>query len=154
MPAGAITASDLSSADWSLMLDSTAGGGFGAGIGNVVQGVADVRQCVKIILTTPKGSDPLRPTFGVDIWKYLDSPIQLARAAIVKEATEGILLWEPRIQVVAITVNPVIDLSPQSGAHVAVTVSWSLKLSKQGLSPGTGAVSQQTIALISNATQR
>jgi len=65
MPAGAITLADITSADWSLMLDSP--GQPGAGIGNVVMGVDDVDQCIAIILTTPKGTDVLRPTFGTDL---------------------------------------------------------------------------------------
>ena len=59
MPAGAITLADITSADWSLELGT---------IGGVVQGIADVEQCLGIIVTTPRGSDPLRPTFGANIW--------------------------------------------------------------------------------------
>ena len=64
MPAGAITLSDIKSADWSLMLDSL--GLPGSGMGKVVKGVDDVDQCIAIILTTPKGTDVLRPTFGTE----------------------------------------------------------------------------------------
>jgi len=56
-------------------------------IGEVVQGIADVEQCLGIIVTTPRGSDPLRPTFGADIWRYIDFPISLALPAIVSELT-------------------------------------------------------------------
>src|SRR5438128_4911553 len=102
MSADAVTLGDISSADWSLMLDATAGSGPGSGIGRVVQGIADVDQCVRIILTTPKGADPLRPTFGADLWRFIDAPINLARAAIVREVTEALLLWEPRIELLKV----------------------------------------------------
>src|ERR1700677_1185091 len=105
MPTGAITLDDITSADWSLALDTP--GRPGSGIGNVVQGIADVNQCISIILTTPKGSDPLRPTFGADIWHHIDAPIDTAIPAIVREVTEAILRWEPRVTVVSISVTPV-----------------------------------------------
>ncbi len=127
MSAGAITLADITSADWSLMLDSTAGA-TGAGIGNVVQGLADVEQCIAIILSTPKGSDVLRPTFGADLWRYLDSPITAAIPAMVGETTTAIAQWEPRIKLISVKVAPVVDGTTQSAAHLSVAVTWQLKL--------------------------
>ena len=142
MPAGAITLADITSADWSLALDQP--GEPGSGIGNVVQGIADVNQCIQIILTTPKGSDPLRPTFGADLWKFLDAPINAAISAIVTEVTTAITQWEPRVKLTSVTAAPVIDSSAQSGARMSVNVSWRLQL--------TGAAaagpSQQTVIVI------
>jgi phage baseplate assembly protein W len=119
MSANAVTLADITSADWSLKLGA---------IGQVVQGVADVDQCIAIILTTPTGSDPLRPTFGCDIWRYLDHPISEALPAIVRELTAALTLWEPRITLVTINAAPVLDSSTQSGAHLKVSVTWQLKL--------------------------
>ncbi len=119
MPAGAITLADISSADWSLKLGA---------LGEVVEGVADVDQCIAIILTTPKGSDPLRPTFGADIWRYIDVPIDIARPAVVRELVDALTLWEPRITMVDVEVAPALDGTSQSGAHLEVTVTWQLKL--------------------------
>ncbi len=119
MPAGAITLDDITSADWSLKLGA---------IGAVVEGVADVDQCVAIIVTTPKGSDPLRPTFGADIWRYIDFPIDVARPAIVRELVDALTLWEPRITMVNVAVAPALASAAQTGAHLEVTVTWQLKL--------------------------
>ena len=96
----AITLSDIKSADWSLMLDSA--GQPGSGIGGVVMGVDDVDQCIAIILTTPKGSDVLRPTFGTDLWKYIDAPISEAGPAVVREVIQSITQWEPRVKVLSV----------------------------------------------------
>lgn len=126
MPAGAITLADITSADWSLALDQP--GDPGSGIGNVVQGVADVNQCIQIILTTPKGSDPLRPTFGADLWKFLDAPINGAISSIVTEVTTAITQWEPRVRLTSVTAAPMIDASAQSGARMSVNVSWRLQI--------------------------
>ena len=97
-------------------------------IGDVVQGIADVEQCLGIIVTTPRGSDPLRPTFGADIWRFIDFPINRALPAIVSELTSAITVWEPRVTLVSVTAQPVIDASAQSGAHLDVTLNWQLKL--------------------------
>jgi len=119
MPAGAITLADITSADWSLALGA---------IGEVVQGIADVEQCLGIIVTTPRGSDPLRPTFGANIWRFIDFPIDRALPAIVSELTSAITAWEPRVNLVSVTAQPVLDASTQSGAHLDVTLNWQLKL--------------------------
>jgi len=119
MPAGAITLADITSADWSLALGA---------IGDVVRGIADVEQCLGIIVTTPRGSDPLRPTFGANIWRFIDFPIDRALPAIVSELTSAITAWEPRVSLVSVTAQPVLDASTQSGAHLDVTLNWQLKL--------------------------
>lgn len=128
MSADAVTLADITSPDWSLALGA---------IGEVVQGIADVEQCLGIIVTTPQGSDPLRPTFGADIWRFVDFPINLALPTIISELTSAITNWEPRVNLVSVTAQPVLDGSAQSGAHLTVTLNWQLKL-------GTTAASIQT----------
>jgi phage baseplate assembly protein W len=146
MPTGAITLDDITSADWSLALDTPARPG--SGIGNVVQGVADVNQCVGIILTTPKGSDPLRPTFAADLWQFIDYPVNSLLAAVVGEVTRALTLWEPRIIIVSITAQPVIDDTIQSGAHLDVAVTWKLKLTASGSgSAPTGTIQTTPVSI-------
>src|SRR5579863_5870565 len=130
MPAGATTFADIISADWSLELDTP--DEPGSGLGNVVQGLDDVNQCIQIILTTPRGSDPLRPTFGADVWRYIDAPINAAIPAVVREVTEAILRWEPRVTLVSINVTFVLGGDAQAGAHLNILVTWRLNLSVSG----------------------
>jgi phage baseplate assembly protein W len=128
MPAGAITLDDLTSADWSLMLDSSAPTQMsGGGIGNVVQGVTDINQCIRIILATPQGSDPLRPTFACDLWRLIDAPITVARPALVREIVEAITKWEPRVRVLSV----VVDLT-SALAQLNITITWQLKVDVSG----------------------
>jgi len=135
MPAGAVTLADITSADWSLMLDGTAAvDGLPTGIGNVVQGVDDVAQCIGIILTTPKGSDYLRPTFGADIWQYIDFPLPAAIPQIVRELYDAISLWEPRVKLISISAVPALDGTDQGISRMIVTVRWQLALSGGALS--------------------
>ena len=119
MSADAASLADITSADWSLKLGT---------IGAVVQGIGDIDQCIAIILTTPRGSDPLRPTFGVDVWRYIDNPINVAIPSIVREVSAAIAMWEPRVNLRSVSVSPVNDASAQSGAHLNVAIIWQLKI--------------------------
>lgn len=96
----------------------------------MVQGIQDVDQCIRIILTTPKGADVLRPTFGVDVWRYVDVPVNSAVPAIVREVSAAITLWEPRVKVVSVSASPVTGGGGQAGAHLEISVAWSLKLGR------------------------
>lgn len=137
MPPGAITLNDIASVDWSLMLDSSSPSGrSGSGIGQVVQGVTDINQCIGIILSTPKGSDPLRPTFACDLWRWIDAPLTIARPNLVREIVEAITKWEPRVRVLSVTVS----LVAGTVANLLVTIVWQLKVDVSG-------VGQQRLAL-------
>lgn len=67
--------------------------------GEIVSGIDDIRQCIKIILTTTKGSDPLRPFFGSNIWQFIDTPVTTAAANISAEILDALGKWESRIQI-------------------------------------------------------
>lgn len=87
--------------------------------GAVVLDSQDVDQCIRTILATPKGSDPLRPLFGFDGWHYLDWPINHARPHIVREIVNA-LAWEPRIKVLSVAVD-VADGGDYSQLNASVT---------------------------------
>jgi phage baseplate assembly protein W len=134
--AGAVTLDDIQSADWSLMLDSSLNSfqpsaisgqpEAGSGIGNVVQGVDDVNQCIGIILGTPKGSDPLRPTFACDLWQWIDAPVNVARPYLVREIVEAITKWEPRVRVLSVVIGLV------GLGQLSIAITWQLKVDVSG----------------------
>jgi phage baseplate assembly protein W len=134
MSAGAIALDEIQSADWSLALDTSMGGALqavvsGAGLGNVVQGIADINQCIGIILSTPPGSDPLRPTFACDLWPLIDTPITVARPQLVREIVEGITKWEPRVRVLSVVVN----LVAGTLQNLLITIVWQLRIDVSGV---------------------
>jgi phage baseplate assembly protein W len=90
----------ISASHWQLALNRP---------GNVVTDADDISQCIQVILTTPKGSDPLRPEFACDLWRYIDAPISQAIPHIVREAWDAIETFEPRINLISI--------SPRSGSE-------------------------------------
>ena len=102
---------EITYVDWQYKLN---------GIGGVAEGVDDINQCIAVILTTRKASVPHRPTFGSDLYKYVDYPVNEAVPNIIREATDAISLWETRIKVKSINVE--IDES-----NIVVKVEWTLK---------------------------
>jgi len=89
-------------------------------IGKIVEDFDDINQCIYIILATPKGSDPHRPEFGSDLWKYIDYPVDQAIPNVIREAIDAITTWEPRVEIVKITAE-IIE------AQVKFTIEWKLK---------------------------
>lgn len=90
------TIDQIQTANWQVSAST-----FGA----VVEGADDINQSIALVLATRKGSDPFRPTFGSDIWQYVDQPITTAGPAIARAIREAVTLWVPRatIQEVSFT---------------------------------------------------
>lgn len=84
---------DIKSADWSLAVGA---------IGNVVEGIDDINQCIVTILSTKKGSDPFRPDFGSDVWEWIDRPLPVAVPNMKRAIFEAVGLWEPRVIVTSV----------------------------------------------------
>ncbi len=65
----------------------------------LLSGTEDITQCVYLILSTIPGSDPLRPDFGSDLYKYLDKPLEENKPMMVYSIKEAVERWENRINV-------------------------------------------------------
>lgn len=105
------TLSKIKYVDWQYKLNQ---------IGSVAEGIEDINQCIAIILSTQKGSVPHRPTFGSDILKYVDYPVNVAKPNITREVIDAINLWETRVDVDSVTIE--INLT-----QLNIKVQWSLK---------------------------
>ncbi len=71
----------------------------------VVEGVADVEQSIRIIVTTPQGSDPHRPLFGNPGMDYVDADPDVAALYLIRTTPDAILKWEPRVKSCDVTVS-------------------------------------------------
>lgn len=89
------------------------------GSSGIVEAEADIDQAIRVILGTPKGSDPHRPDFGSNLQLYLDYPIDQAVPHLVRETVEAIGLWEPRCELVKVT--PSIN-----AAQITLRMQWKL----------------------------
>ncbi|AHA21469.1 TPA: GPW/gp25 family protein [Pseudomonas aeruginosa] len=87
--------------------------------GEAVQGLRDIDQAIRIILTTPRGSDPHRPAFGSDLHLYIDWPTNRVVPHLVREAVDAIRQWEPRVTVQQVLTD--IDTS-----SITLRVQWSV----------------------------
>jgi len=75
---------------------------LGAMPGEVVEGIADVSQCLAVILMTIPGSVPHEPEFGCGLWEYLDRPVQEVQGYLLSEVVKAIRRWEPRVAVTGV----------------------------------------------------
>ena len=89
-----IKVSEIKSTDWQL--STTA-------IGNAVQGVEDVNQCIATIVCTIPGSDPLRPLFGCGLFELMDRPANFAAGVMAQRIADAVKIYEKRINVTKIT---------------------------------------------------
>lgn len=92
-----------------------------AGPGEIVQGLDDIGQCISVLLATQKGSDPMRPTFGVDLLGYLDLPISEALPRLIQDIQSQVETWEPRAEIQSLTYAI-------EQAHVSITLTWTSAL--------------------------
>jgi len=102
------TLADIKSAHWQPCLHAA---------GEVVEGWADIDQAIRIILTTPKGTDRHRPDFGFAGHHYLDWPVTRATPHLVREAITAIRTWEKRADIVKMDVRV-------NGPHIILRVIW------------------------------
>ncbi|POA99725.1 baseplate protein [Chromobacterium sinusclupearum] len=113
---------DISSLHWQPALQPR-GQTPAADAPDIVENLDDIHQALRIILGTPKGSDPLRPEFGSDLFRYLDYPADRARPHVVREAVAAIshpLYGEPRIQLQRV----LFSIDTDGSAHL--TAQWKL----------------------------
>ncbi len=70
-----------------------------------VQGEDDIHQCIANILSTRKGSDVLRPSFGSAHFDFIDYPFDVAVPNIMREIHVALQAWEKRIDVQKVDVS-------------------------------------------------
>ena len=137
------TLTNIQSSSWELMLDSTAGGGPGSGLGNVCQALGDVHQTLQIIFSTIPGEDPFRPTFGCDLTQFIDQPLTVAIPAIVGAISAAIADWEPRITLESVDVVA----STTNIGTLEVTINWKPDMGSSSSTTTTIGTESTTISV-------
>lgn len=68
--------------------------------------IKSINQNIRLILTTPKGSDIHRPDFGSDLPLIIDRPLTAINAGRLRaEVIEAIERWEPRVKVKEVAIK-------------------------------------------------
>ena len=64
---------------------------------------ADIRESIRLILTTAKGERVMRPDFGCGIHEFAFATVNTTTLSLVERTVEDALRrWEPRIEVEAV----------------------------------------------------
>jgi phage baseplate assembly protein W len=66
----------------------------------------DIQQAIRIILGTDRGERVMRPDFGAGLNDFVFEPInQTTLQTVMTRVKESLIKWEPRIDVLQVTVN-------------------------------------------------
>jgi phage baseplate assembly protein W len=65
----------------------------------------EIKQNLRMIITTPKGSVPFDRRFGIDLLA-LDAPMTGLKASITRDIVEAVAEYEPRVEDVEIGFVP------------------------------------------------
>jgi phage baseplate assembly protein W len=66
----------------------------------------DIRQSVRIILATNYGERAMRPDFGAGLGDFVFAPVTSTTRGMVRHRVEqALVLWEPRIDQIAVSVR-------------------------------------------------
>jgi uncharacterized protein len=90
MTINAITQTVISRLDWQISR---------RGFGTIAQGLGDISECILNVVSSRKGSQAFAPTFGCDLFQFIDQPIDVAGPGMAVAIERDVLAWEPRIVV-------------------------------------------------------
>lgn len=93
--------------------------------GTAISDIDDIHCCIEIILTTKKGSDVLRPTFGSAHLDFLDAPTDVLVPNVVREVHLAVQTWEKRAVITDITFTG-------QAPHLTMTIAWQVADSVKG----------------------
>ena len=86
-------------------------------------GAENIRESIQIILQTEMGERLMLQSFGAGLGRFLFAPNTTANRRLIQERIETVLkLWEPRIQLQDVRVDP----DPQDPQQVIITLEYRL----------------------------
>jgi phage baseplate assembly protein W len=89
----------------------------------MVSGVADIHESLHILFGTAQGERIMLPLYGCDLWRMVFRDLTMTLLTELKDLVEqAIVLWEPRIDVLAVDVvqDPVEDGLVRIGVEFVV----------------------------------
>ena len=85
---------------------------------------SEVEQAIEIILATSPGQRVMRPTFGCRLHELVFAPNNSLTAAQARRyVEEAIGMWEPRVQLIAVDVQP----DPDDHARLLIKVEYEIR---------------------------
>jgi uncharacterized protein len=96
----------------------------GRGAVALAQGEDEIKEAIRIILSTPIGSRVMRPEFGCRLHELIFAPINASTAtAAARYVEEALGYWEPRIDVLDVQVEPFTKIQ----GCLVITLSYRLR---------------------------
>ena len=90
-------------------------------------GPQNIRECIEIILSTELKERLMIPQFGCGLNEFLFEPNTVTTRRLIQEnVKQAIEIWEPRIQINSIDVDPVQGLSNA----IQITISYILMVTQ------------------------
>lgn len=90
---------------------------------DLVAGADDVREAIRLILSTEPGERVMRPDFGCGLRHMLFEPISTSTLALIRHSVEQALTaWEPRIDVQSVDVTAADAAAGQVDVAIAYRV--------------------------------
>ncbi len=87
------------------------------------EGADNVREAIRIILTTEPRQRLLQPDFGCGLGRFLFEPNTVATRQQIRDLIgKALARWEPRLTVEAVTVDP----DPQDPKAAVATITYRL----------------------------
>lgn len=106
---------------WSFPIKINAKGGL-----DWSSGPDRIRTAIWIIISTSLGERLMRPQFGAGIKDYVFEPnSELVRAQLQSAIRKALVQWEPRIDLVAVRVDPSPD--PTQDSLVLVSIDYQIR---------------------------
>lgn len=87
-------------------------------LGEIVTAIDDLHQAIWTLILTPLGSVPTEPLKGCDLEPYIDRTLDIAIPNVTSAIWDALTIWEPRVSVQDIVVEPV------AFAHLSCAVYW------------------------------
>jgi hypothetical protein len=87
-------------------------------LGEIVEDVEDIHQCLTVILTTQQGSDALRPDFALNLMDYVDRPIGDVSAGLITDIIDAVTRWEQRCQILKA------EVTAEAPATLILSLTW------------------------------
>jgi len=88
------------------------------------EGPDRIRDSIWLILSTSLGERVMRPEFGAGLKDdVFESNSDVVRAEIASTVRKALVTWEPRIELVALSVNP----SPDQDSQVLIALDYQIR---------------------------
>ncbi len=79
----------------------------------------DIKESIRVILSTSKGERVMRPDFGCGIYEFVFATINTTTIGLIEASVrEALTLWEPRIELT--NVNVATDKAEEGMLHISI----------------------------------